>query len=84
MPDTPGLETFPGEMIHSHDYRHPELFRDKTVLCLGAAASGMDISIDISAYANTVGGEVSADLSICTWRCNKLAVLIGGHLHSIL
>ena len=66
IPKTPGLETFPMEIMHSHDYRHPEHFRGKTVLCLGAAASGMDISIDISAYANQVGCEVSADLLIRT------------------
>ena len=60
--------------MHSHDYRHPEHFRGKTVLCLGAAASGMDISIDISAYANQVGGEVSADLLIRTMKAQELAV----------
>ena len=54
MPKTPGLESFPGQIIHSHDYREPEYFRDQTVLCLGAAASGMDISIDISNYAKKV------------------------------
>ena len=55
MPRIPGLDTFPGEITHSHDYRHPERFRGKSVLCLGAAASGLDISMDISAYADKVG-----------------------------
>ncbi|KAK7114068.1 uncharacterized protein [Littorina saxatilis] len=54
MPTIPGLKTFPGEVMHSHDYRHPEHFEGKTVLCLGAAASGMDISIDMSSYAEKV------------------------------
>jgi len=54
MPQHPGLESFPGEIMHSHDYRDPDAFQDKTVLCLGAAASGMDISIDISKHANKV------------------------------
>ena len=41
--------------MHSHNYRTPEHFQNKTVLCLGAAASGQDICIDLSAAANMVG-----------------------------
>ena len=32
-----GQEEFTGEIIHSHNYRHPEDFSGKRVVCLGAA-----------------------------------------------
>ncbi|XP_076470292.1 uncharacterized protein LOC143300470 [Babylonia areolata] len=54
IPSIPGLESFPGEIMHSHNYRHPEHFQDKRVLCLGAAASGQDICLDLSSAAELV------------------------------
>ncbi|XP_071172349.1 uncharacterized protein [Mytilus edulis] len=50
-PKIPGLDDFEGEVIHSHCYRHPEQFTGKRVVCLGAAASGQDIAVDVSSCA---------------------------------
>ncbi|XP_058807854.1 uncharacterized protein LOC131673684 [Phymastichus coffea] len=54
IPKIPGIESFSGRILHSHTYRHPEEFKDKIVVLLGASASGMDIGIQISSYAKTV------------------------------
>lgn len=54
IPKLPGLETFTGQVMHSHYYRYPEAFKDQTVLCLGAASSGQDISIDLTNSAKMV------------------------------
>ena len=40
--------------MHSHDYREPNLFTGLKVAVLGAAASGMDISLDIARVAKEV------------------------------
>lgn len=53
-PKIPGLDDFEGEVIHSHCYRHPEQFTGKRVVCLGAAASGQDIAVDVSSCAKYV------------------------------
>ncbi|XP_038064684.1 flavin-containing monooxygenase FMO GS-OX-like 4 [Patiria miniata] len=53
-PSIPGLETFTGKVMHSHDYRHPEHFRGQSVVLLGAGNSGIDISLDLHAYAERV------------------------------
>ena len=50
----PGLDQFEGEVMHSHDYRTPAAFKDMRVLCLGAAASGCDIALDIAGEAKNV------------------------------
>ncbi|KAK9308846.1 hypothetical protein QLX08_001268 [Tetragonisca angustula] len=51
MPKIPGIEKFPGMIIHSHSYRKPEDFSGKSVLILGAAASGVDIALDLANHA---------------------------------
>ncbi|XP_014467551.1 PREDICTED: flavin-containing monooxygenase FMO GS-OX-like 4 [Dinoponera quadriceps] len=54
IPNIPGIESFPGLILHSHAYRKPEEFSGKTVLVLGAASSGIDIGIDLSNYTTRV------------------------------
>jgi len=54
QPSIPGMEAYTGRVMHSHDYRDPEMFAGKTVGILGAAASGMDISLEIATTATKV------------------------------
>ena len=54
-PDIPGLgKHFKGDQIHSHFYRIPQHFVEKTVLVLGASASGVDIGLEITKTAKKV------------------------------
>jgi thioredoxin reductase len=53
-PTIPGLNEFKGIQMHSHSYREPELFSGKTVLTMGAGASGQDITLEISKKAKKV------------------------------
>ncbi|KTF77686.1 hypothetical protein cypCar_00011783 [Cyprinus carpio] len=48
LPYIPGIEHFKGKVLHSHSYRYPEPFTNKSVVVLGARASGVDISIEIA------------------------------------
>ena len=54
VPDIPGMKGFKGTIVHSHNYRLPEPYKDQVVVCLGAAASGQDLSLDIAAVAKEV------------------------------
>ena len=40
--------------MHSHDYRHPEVFQGKSVVILGAGSSGQDISLEVAKFAEMV------------------------------
>ncbi len=40
LPTVPGEATFPGLVMHSHNYRTPEPFAGQTVLVVGASNSG--------------------------------------------
>ncbi|GFS76099.1 flavin-containing monooxygenase FMO GS-OX-like 4 [Nephila pilipes] len=54
FPEILGLNNFKGVMIHSHDYREPQDFKDLKVVVLGAGASGIDIAIEVSYVAKEV------------------------------
>ena len=53
-PDIPGMGSFPGIQLHSHNYRDPEAFRGKSVLVIGASNSGLDISREVAEVASKV------------------------------
>ncbi len=54
-PKRPGFEgRFDGELLHTSDYKHPELFKGKRVLIVGAGNSGCDIAVDAVHYAKSV------------------------------
>ena len=54
VPELAGIETFSGRLLHSHNYREPAPFADRTVALLGTAASGVDLHREISAIARHV------------------------------
>jgi len=54
-PSLPVYEgTFTGQLLHSHDYKVPEPFRDARVLVIGAGNSGCDLAVELSGVAARV------------------------------
>lgn len=54
VPALPGLSLFPSHVIHSHDYREPEVYKNQNVLVVGSGQSGRDIILDLSTCARQV------------------------------
>ncbi|CAH8256108.1 unnamed protein product [Arabidopsis lyrata] len=50
----PGINSWPGKQIHSHNYRVPGPFENEVVVVIGNFASGADISRDIAQVAKEV------------------------------
>ncbi|XP_056671499.1 flavin-containing monooxygenase 1 [Monodelphis domestica] len=50
----PGIKTFKGKFLHSREYKHPDLFKDKRVLVVGMGNSGTDIAVEASHVAKKV------------------------------
>jgi dimethylaniline monooxygenase (N-oxide forming) len=50
-PAYPGAEDFAGEQLHVHDYKEPEVLREKRVLVLGIGNSATDIAVESSRIA---------------------------------
>ena len=45
MPYFEGIEEFPGLIMHAHDFRGADIFRDKDVLLIGSSYSAEDIGV---------------------------------------
>jgi len=58
LPAIPGMETFPGLVLHSKQYDTPDPFRDKNLLIVGAASSAMDIAAELYSQAASVAISV--------------------------
>ncbi|XP_012808849.2 flavin-containing monooxygenase FMO GS-OX-like 4 isoform X2 [Xenopus tropicalis] len=54
IPDIAGMETFQGQVLHSHVYRYPEVFSSRSVVLLGSGPSGVDIAMELASYAKEV------------------------------
>ncbi|CAB3246000.1 unnamed protein product [Arctia plantaginis] len=54
MPKIPGENLFKGTIIHSHDFRVTDPYRDRRVLVVGAGPSGMDIGLHVADVSKTL------------------------------
>jgi cation diffusion facilitator CzcD-associated flavoprotein CzcO len=48
MPDWLRRGDFPGELLHSSEYRNPEPYANKRVVVVGSGSSGMEIAHDLA------------------------------------
>jgi putative flavoprotein involved in K+ transport len=64
LPDWPGLETFPREVVHSADYREPSAYAGRDVLVVGAGNSATEIALDLLSVGATVTLSVRTPPSI--------------------
>lgn len=51
IPNIPGLESFPGKIIHSKDYKSGGEFEGLKVLTVGGSFSGVEIAADVTNHA---------------------------------
>ncbi|MER5771399.1 NAD(P)/FAD-dependent oxidoreductase [Streptomyces sp. NPDC001985] len=61
VPEWPGRDTYPGELLHARDYRAPAPYRDRDVLVVGAGNTGAEIAVDL-----TEGGAARVRLAVRT------------------
>ncbi|XP_071521970.1 LOW QUALITY PROTEIN: uncharacterized protein [Panulirus ornatus] len=54
VPHIDGIENYKGHQVHSCNYHEPSPYGGSRVLILGAAASGLDISLDLSSVVKEV------------------------------
>jgi len=64
VPTFPGVEKFPGRVLHAHDFRDANEFAGKTLLLVGASYSAEDIALQCIKYG--------AKRVICTWRSKPM------------
>lgn len=65
VPKFHGLDKFKGSVIHSHDYRKMDPYRNKNVLLIGAGFSGIDIARALASVAKSVSIYLIKNISQC-------------------
>ena len=67
-PDVEGSDTFPGRVMHSHNYRVNQAYKGQVVVIVGASASGEDICREIAEVAHQVRvSKVQGRVSSLAW-----------------
>uniref|UniRef100_A0A0E0MUK0 indole-3-pyruvate monooxygenase n=1 Tax=Oryza rufipogon TaxID=4529 RepID=A0A0E0MUK0_ORYRU len=59
VPEVPGMDTFPGKVVHSADYRSAGAFKGRSVLVVGCGNSGFEIAYDLAA-----GGAAAVSIAV--------------------
>lgn len=63
-PSFPGFDSFPGRILHSHDFRGADEFKDQRLLVVGASYSAEDLALQTMKYG--------AKSVVCTWRTKPM------------
>ncbi len=63
-PEWPGMEGFPGRLIHSSEYANPKPFSGCRVLVVGCGNSGGEIAMDLSDAGNDVSLSVRGRVNV--------------------
>ena len=61
IPDWPGRDGWPGDLVHSSEYRNPSPYHGRRVLVVGPGCSGMEIAYDLA-----TGGAAKVWLAVRT------------------
>ena len=64
LPDFPGLNKFPGRVMHAHNFRDAREFQGKRLLLIGASYSAEDVALQLAKYG--------AEDIICSYRTRKM------------
>ncbi|KAH7517137.1 hypothetical protein FEM48_Zijuj09G0030400 [Ziziphus jujuba var. spinosa] len=66
VPKVEGLETFPGDVLHSTQYKNGKGFENKNVLVVGSGNSGMEIALDLANYGAKTSILIRSPVHILT------------------
>ncbi|KAL6849962.1 hypothetical protein ACP4OV_020589 [Aristida adscensionis] len=73
VPEVPGLEGFPGKVMHASEYRSPEGMRGMAVLVVGSGNSGMEIAYDLAEAGAVTSIVVRSEFHLLTKQIWHLA-----------
>ncbi|CAL4964204.1 unnamed protein product [Urochloa decumbens] len=80
VPEVPGIETFPGRVVHASEYRSAEGMKGKSVLVVGCGNSGMEIALDLAEGGAITSIVVRSEFHILTKWILNLGVMLGFYL----
>ena len=60
VPKFPGIETFQGKVLHTHDYKDFRGFENKRILVIGLGNSAADVASELSHHASHVSRFIAS------------------------
>ncbi|CAO2180286.1 unnamed protein product [Urochloa humidicola] len=79
VPEVPGLEGFPGKVMHAAEYRSPEGMKGKAVLVVGGGNSGMEIAFDLAQAGAVTSIAVRSELHLVTKEIWNVGMALYGY-----
>ncbi|XP_040375800.1 probable indole-3-pyruvate monooxygenase YUCCA10 isoform X2 [Oryza brachyantha] len=80
VPEVPGMDTFPGKVLHAVDYRSAEGFKGKSVLVVGSGNSGMEIAYDLAVAGATTSIVIRSELHLVSKEVWNVAMTLYRYL----
>ncbi|CAN6356264.1 unnamed protein product [Urochloa humidicola] len=80
VPKIPGIESFPGETMHSSTYRSGGVYAGKKVLVVGCGNSGMEIAYDLAGHGADTSIVVRSPVHIMTKGLIRLGMKLVQHV----
>ncbi|CAL4888927.1 unnamed protein product [Urochloa decumbens] len=80
LPEVPGIESFPGETLHSSTYRSGSVYAGKRVLVVGGGNSGMEIAYDLANHGADTSIVVRSPVHIMTKGLMRLGMTLVQHV----
>uniref|UniRef100_A0A8I6X8R7 indole-3-pyruvate monooxygenase n=1 Tax=Hordeum vulgare subsp. vulgare TaxID=112509 RepID=A0A8I6X8R7_HORVV len=80
IPTVPGLETFPGVVIHSSSYKSGITYCGRNVLVIGSGNSGMEIAYDLASHDANTSIVVRSPIHVMTKELIRLGMTLVRYL----
>uniref|UniRef100_A0ACD5ZZT2 Uncharacterized protein n=1 Tax=Avena sativa TaxID=4498 RepID=A0ACD5ZZT2_AVESA len=76
IPVIPGLQSFPGEAMHSSRYKSGKSFSGKSVLVIGSGNSGMEIAYDLATHGANTSIVIRSPIHVMTKALIRLGMTL--------
>ncbi|KAI3875022.1 hypothetical protein MKW98_019595 [Papaver atlanticum] len=80
IPEIEGLDTFPGEVLHSTNYKSAAKYANKHVLVLGSGNSGIDIALDLANFGARTSITVRNPVHILNKEILNIGLIMIKHI----
>ncbi|KAF8701642.1 hypothetical protein HU200_033481 [Digitaria exilis] len=80
IPEIPGLDSFPGEVLHSSTYMSGGRHAGKRVLVVGSGNSGMEIAYDLACHGADASIVVRSPIHILTKELIRFGMTLVQHV----
>ncbi|KAF7019669.1 hypothetical protein CFC21_032825 [Triticum aestivum] len=80
IPMFPGLENFPGDVIHSSSYKSGKSYSGKNVLVIGSGNSGMEIAYDLATHGANTSIVIRSPIHVMTKELIRLGMTLAHYL----